>query len=197
MRNVWPQCSWKLSPNSKARCDGHPSNYSHHPTELNLSKRQAGNAWTACITPAFDILDNSILVVVRNLGLFTMMGHAKSLSLFSTPSSSILSSVLSHCDSSCSGAVVMPSSVLSYVQLGQFLMLIMSISWLYATFFFQAICAIMGPENDTGQLTMAKIRTMISTVKLCCSKNKSDHYQELRKKDGTVVKRQARVIYRK
>ena len=95
------------------------------------------------------------------------------------------------------GALIMPSLVLSYIQLGQFLMLIMSVSWVYSTFFFQALCSIFGPENDTGQLTFLKVKAAYEQLKkcCCCTNDKSDCYQVLKKKDGTIIKRQAKVIY--
>ena len=95
------------------------------------------------------------------------------------------------------GALIMPSLVLSYIQLGQFLMLIMSVSWVYSTFFFQALCSIFGPENDTGQLTFLKVKAAYEQLKkcCCCTNDKSDCYQMLKKKDGTIIKRQAKVIY--
>ncbi|XP_032804368.2 protein dispatched homolog 1-like [Petromyzon marinus] len=50
------------------------------------------------------------------------------------------------------GAMMMPSTVLAYTQLGTFLMLVMAVSWAYATFFFQSLCCCLGPrgENPTA-----------------------------------------------
>ena len=52
------------------------------------------------------------------------------------------------------GAMMMPSSILAYTQLGTFLMLIMFFSWLYANFFFQPLCSLIGPQRTFGQLTV-------------------------------------------
>ncbi|XP_028410313.1 protein dispatched homolog 1-like [Dendronephthya gigantea] len=95
------------------------------------------------------------------------------------------------------GAIASQSNVLSYIQLGQFLMIIMSVSWVYATFFFQALCSVWGPENDSGQLTMAKVKNGYQKLKacFCCEKDDSDHYQIVRKEDGTEVKKSVRVLY--
>ena len=50
------------------------------------------------------------------------------------------------------GASVMPSRVLPYIKLGIFLMLCMTFSWTYATFFFQSLCRAAGPRGNFCQL---------------------------------------------
>ncbi len=50
------------------------------------------------------------------------------------------------------GAIVMPSTVLAYRQLGTFLMILMSMSWAYSTFFFQGLLRTFGPSGGFGQL---------------------------------------------
>ena len=57
---------------------------------------------------------------------------------------------------------MMPSAVLSYIQMGHFLMLVMTVSWAFSTFFFQSLCSIAGPQGDWGQLSWAQIR------QFCC-----------------------------
>ncbi|XP_035473798.2 protein dispatched homolog 1 isoform X1 [Scophthalmus maximus] len=54
------------------------------------------------------------------------------------------------------GAMMMPSTVLAYTQLGTFMMLIMCISWAFATFFFQCMCRCMGPQGTCGQIPLPK-----------------------------------------
>lgn len=54
------------------------------------------------------------------------------------------------------GAMMMPSTVLAYTQLGTFLMLIMCVSWTFATFFFQCMCRCMGPQGTCGQIPLPK-----------------------------------------
>ena len=49
------------------------------------------------------------------------------------------------------GLVMMPSTVLAYRKLGTFLMVIMSMSWAFATFFFQSLLRILGPPGGFGQ----------------------------------------------
>ena len=53
--------------------------------------------------------------------------------------------------------MLMPTTVLVYFQLGQFLMLVMVCSWLYSTFSFSAICHVIGPKDDFGQLSIARL----------------------------------------
>ena len=52
------------------------------------------------------------------------------------------------------GAAVMPAHILAYSKLGMFLMLVMSISWAYATFFFQSLCRIIGPRGKFCQIPL-------------------------------------------
>lgn len=49
------------------------------------------------------------------------------------------------------GAMMMPSTVLVYQKFGIFLMLIISISWMYSTFFFQALLCVCGPRGGFTQ----------------------------------------------
>uniref|UniRef100_W5U946 Protein dispatched homolog 1 n=1 Tax=Ictalurus punctatus TaxID=7998 RepID=W5U946_ICTPU len=55
------------------------------------------------------------------------------------------------------GAMMMPSTVLAYTQLGTFLMLIMCISWAFSTFFFQCMCRCIGPQGTCGQIPMPNL----------------------------------------
>ncbi|KAJ8009168.1 hypothetical protein DPEC_G00086100 [Dallia pectoralis] len=55
------------------------------------------------------------------------------------------------------GAMMMPSTVLAYTQLGTFMMLIMCISWAFATFFFQCLCRCLGPQGTCGQIPLPKM----------------------------------------
>ncbi|XP_038057504.1 protein dispatched homolog 1-like [Patiria miniata] len=50
------------------------------------------------------------------------------------------------------GALVLPSTLLSYYQFGVFLMLVMSISWTHGTFFFQSLCMVLGPQESCGDI---------------------------------------------
>ena len=50
------------------------------------------------------------------------------------------------------GVCIMPAIILFYVQLGTFLMIVMTIRWLFATFFFQSLCYVIGPNGDFCQI---------------------------------------------
>ena len=50
------------------------------------------------------------------------------------------------------GALMLPATVNAYLQLGVFMMLVMSISWVYSTLYFQSLCMIFGPHGKFGQL---------------------------------------------
>ena len=65
------------------------------------------------------------------------------------------------------GAMMMPSRVLSYLQMGHFLMLVMTLGWAFSTFFFQALCCTIGPQGDWGQFSWSGIFS-------CCCRKTSD-----------------------
>ncbi|XP_062828523.1 protein dispatched homolog 1 isoform X2 [Anolis carolinensis] len=69
------------------------------------------------------------------------------------------------------GAMMMPSTVLAYTQLGTFMMLIMCISWAFATFFFQCMCRCLGPQGTFGQIPLPK-RFQCSAFSQALSGNK-------------------------
>ncbi|XP_077996901.1 protein dispatched homolog 1-like [Glandiceps talaboti] len=52
------------------------------------------------------------------------------------------------------GALMMPSTLLSYTQLGTFLMLVMAYSWLFSTYYFQSLCRILGPQGNCGKIPL-------------------------------------------
>ncbi|EDO44540.1 predicted protein, partial [Nematostella vectensis] len=54
------------------------------------------------------------------------------------------------------GLLMMPAIVLVYNQLGVFLMLVMFFSYIYATLAFQSMCALIGPINNFGQLSISR-----------------------------------------
>ncbi|XP_071497668.1 protein dispatched homolog 1-like [Diadema antillarum] len=49
------------------------------------------------------------------------------------------------------GACMLPATVLSYQQIGVFLMLVMTVSLAYSTLFFMSLCRVIGPENNCLQ----------------------------------------------
>lgn len=60
------------------------------------------------------------------------------------------------------GVLMMPANILSYTQMGTFLVLITTVSWTFSTFFFHSVCRICGPEGHTGSL---------SWLCVCCRKD--------------------------
>ncbi|KAH9509161.1 Protein dispatched 1 [Bulinus truncatus] len=65
------------------------------------------------------------------------------------------------------GALIMPSTVLAYRKFGTFLLLLVSLAWLYATFFFQSLLRIMGPNGGCGQFHWP--------ASDCCAPGSRDH----------------------
>ena len=53
------------------------------------------------------------------------------------------------------GLCLIPSTVLAYRQLGTFLMIVVAASWIYSTFFLQALLGVAGPLGRCGQLTFS------------------------------------------
>ena len=72
----------------------------------------------------------------------------------------------------------MPTTVLVYLQLGQFLMLVMVFSWLYSTFSFLAICSVIGPKNDFGQLSIARLFAQCGRCLRRVKPKDSEEFQE-------------------
>lgn len=60
--------------------------------------------------------------------------------------------VMAAATTAAAGAFMIPSSVLAYTQIGSFLVIVMSISWLYGTFFFASLLCVMGPQHNYGQI---------------------------------------------
>ncbi|XP_054720432.1 protein dispatched homolog 1-like [Uloborus diversus] len=50
------------------------------------------------------------------------------------------------------GALIFPSVILAYVQIGRFLVILVTVSWLYSTFFFMSLLSVAGPQNGQLQL---------------------------------------------
>ena len=63
------------------------------------------------------------------------------------------------------GAAIMPSYILAYRKMGTFLMLVMTISWFYATFFFLSLCRVLAPRGKFCQLHIP--------WRLCCKKKET------------------------
>lgn len=67
------------------------------------------------------------------------------------------------------GAFMLPSMILPYIQIGTFLLVVMCVSWVYATFMLGSMLAIGGPIKDCGQFNWSS---------LMCLFNRSQRVQE-------------------
>lgn len=54
------------------------------------------------------------------------------------------------------GAFMLPSQVLAYIQIGVFLVVVMSVSWIFATFFLMSLLRLVGPEYGFWQFNYPK-----------------------------------------
>jgi predicted RND superfamily exporter protein len=55
------------------------------------------------------------------------------------------------------GFSMYPSGLVSFCKMGQFLMLVMCLSYIYATFFFVPLCALFGPTKNFGNMQLKKV----------------------------------------
>ncbi|KRT82474.1 Hedgehog receptor [Oryctes borbonicus] len=55
------------------------------------------------------------------------------------------------------GAFMLPSTILAYIQIGTFLLTVMGVSWLYATFHLVGLLALGGPKGNFGQCTYSQL----------------------------------------
>ncbi|XP_076675738.1 protein dispatched isoform X2 [Andrena cerasifolii] len=62
--------------------------------------------------------------------------------------------------SGAAGALMLPSCVLAYIQIGIFLLLVMGISWIYATFFLCPMLAIIGPSSHFAQFQYPRLSVL-------------------------------------
>ncbi|XP_046373022.1 protein dispatched homolog 1-like isoform X1 [Haliotis rufescens] len=65
------------------------------------------------------------------------------------------------------GVFMMPSTVLVYQKFGTFLMLLITIAWIYSTFFFQSLLRTIGPQGGFGQFHWP--------ASDCCSPSAREH----------------------
>lgn len=61
------------------------------------------------------------------------------------------------------GAVMLPSRVLAYIQIGKFLVIVMAVSWAYATLYLMSALRLFGPQNGFGQLEWPKCKKTTDT----------------------------------
>lgn len=81
------------------------------------------------------------------------------------------------------GAFMLPSSVLAYIQIGFFLIVVMTISWIYATFFLMSLLQLIGPEYGFGQFSFPKCgknsNQRNNTMKQLEANNRITHHQSI------------------
>jgi protein dispatched 1 len=63
--------------------------------------------------------------------------------------------VMAAVTTSMSGVLMLPSSVLAYIQIGMFLVIAMSISWIFSTFFLMSLLSLCGPQFGFGQFSFS------------------------------------------
>lgn len=76
------------------------------------------------------------------------------------------------------GAFMIPSTVLAYIQIGVFLVVIMFVSWLYSTFMFTAMLSVVGPERNFGQFSYPFLKGCISIQTTNCDPDEVHTEQE-------------------
>lgn len=55
------------------------------------------------------------------------------------------------------GILMLPSNVLAYIQIGIFLVVSMTISWIFSTFFLMSLLSVFGPEYGFGQVSFKSL----------------------------------------
>ncbi|XP_011863762.1 PREDICTED: protein dispatched-like [Vollenhovia emeryi] len=58
------------------------------------------------------------------------------------------------------GALMLPSQVLAYIQIGVFLLLVMGVSWIYATLFLCSMLAVVGPSSRFAQFEYPRLKIL-------------------------------------
>lgn len=64
-----------------------------------------------------------------------------------------------------SGLFMLPSVVLPYIQIGIFLIVVSSVSWMYATFFQMPLLYRYGPQNNYGQFLYPKLGNLTNSLR--------------------------------
>ncbi|XP_013381836.1 protein dispatched homolog 1 isoform X1 [Lingula anatina] len=81
------------------------------------------------------------------------------------------------CTSFLAGGLMLPSTVLAYKQIGTFLMVIMSSSWLCSTLFFQSVLRAVGPQGNFGQFRCPDVQCCSSGIPHPQHKDKTRYLQ--------------------
>ncbi|XP_067210286.1 protein dispatched isoform X1 [Linepithema humile] len=86
--------------------------------------------------------------------------------------------------SGAAGALMLPSHVLAYIQIGVFLLIVMAISWIYATLFLCSMLAVVGPSLHFAQYEYSKFKIL----SVCFSKYRDNSVVETGKDNNHVRK---------
>ncbi|KAL0111794.1 hypothetical protein PUN28_013169 [Cardiocondyla obscurior] len=86
--------------------------------------------------------------------------------------------------SGAAGALMLPSHVLAYIQVGVFLLLVMAISWIYATLFLCPMLAIIGPSSRFAQFECPRLKIL----SICFNEYENDGAVEADKDNNRVKK---------
>ncbi|KAL2743261.1 protein dispatched [Vespula maculifrons] len=87
--------------------------------------------------------------------------------------------------SGVAGALMLPSDVLAYIQIGIFLLLVMGISWIYATLFLCPMLAVIGPSSHFAQFQYPRARKLL----FCFRKKESEELAETNRDNDKMVKK--------
>lgn len=85
------------------------------------------------------------------------------------------------------GSSMFPSKLTSFSKMGQFLMLVMCTSYLYATFMFVPLCAMFGPTHNFGNLNFRDWGMMFAKT---CYK-KAHHKHKEQRVEGDIAEQQS------
>ncbi|KAL6444551.1 hypothetical protein ACFW04_001990 [Cataglyphis niger] len=86
--------------------------------------------------------------------------------------------------SGAAGALMLPSHVLAYIQIGVFLLLVMGISWIYATLFLCSMLAVIGPSSRFAQFEYSRLKMLL----ICFHKYDDDSVIEADKDNNRARK---------
>ncbi len=66
------------------------------------------------------------------------------------------------------GLAMMPTRIISYYELGTFLMVVMTFSWCFSTFFFLSICCVTGSLSNFCQISCSSLKGASSALRGLC-----------------------------
>lgn len=104
-------------------------------------------------------------------------------------------SLMAGLTTAATGAFMLPSSVLGYVQIGTFLVIMISVSWIYANFFLLPLLLVLGPVQNLSQFHYPDwIGTLFSCAYLEDNKTHIESETTSVTNDRTFVHRESREL---